>query len=249
MRDIFARHSRATLFFSAGKDSLACLLLLKDYWSQIDVVWANPGAPYPEVEAYMRRIASLVPSFVELGGEQPQWIAAHGWPADVVPVRSTASGEAGAGPADVRFQPYFSCCGHNMWQPMQRHLDSAKPGLVIMGQRREETLRNRMRDERLQTLDDVEYFQPINEWTAAQVFAYLESQGAELPPLYEHGLDSSPDCWNCTAYLDHNQARLKRMRAHEPLRWTVIQPALQSLQRAIEQQTAPLDALLNHPKD
>ena len=249
MQEIFGRHPRATLFFSAGKDSLACLLLLRDYWDRLDVVWANPGAPYPQVLEYMQKISALVPHFIQLHGDQPGWIAAHGWPADVVPVRSTVAGEAGAGASSIRVQPYFSCCSHNMWQPMQRHLDTSQPTLVIMGQRREESLRNRMRDERLQTLAGVEYFHPVNDWTSAQVIGYIQSQGMALPPFYSQGFESSADCWSCTAYLDHNKTRLQRMRQDDPDRWSVIHPVLLQMQASIHQQTAPLDALLTHPEE
>lgn len=244
-----AHHGRAALLFSSGKDSLAALLLMRPYWNQIDVVWSNPGAAYPEVVAYMASIAERVPNFIELKGEQPAWIAQHGWPADVVPTRSTGNGANHNGDPEVLFQPYFSCCQKNMWQPIQDYLKTSGHTLTINGQRRSESMRNRSRDEAYQVLDGIGYCQPLNEWSESSVFEFIRASGEPLPPFYEQGAKSSPDCWNCTAYLDHNQDRLHHMRANEPMRWAVIQPVLQGLQRAISQQTAPLDALLDHNKD
>ena len=243
MREIFHKHARGVLFFSAGKDSLATLLLLKDYWHQLDVVWANPGAPYPEVLVYMQGIQAMVPNFTELTGNQPGWIQKHGWPVDVVPARYSTPGENGAGPAPIKLQPFFACCQQNMWGPLQRYITDSKHALVITGQRREEALRNRLRDEPSQIIDGIEYAQPINEWTAAEVLAYIDQQGHDLPPFYAEGAESSADCWSCTAYLDHNQNRLHRMKAHDPARWTIIGPVLAGTRAAIESEMASLLAI------
>ena len=61
MKSLFAKHRTAALLFSAGKDSLATLLLLKPYWEQLEVIWVNPGAPYDEVVEYTAKIRALVP--------------------------------------------------------------------------------------------------------------------------------------------------------------------------------------------
>lgn len=235
---------KPTLFFSGGKDSLACLLLLRPFWGQITVAWANPGSPHPETVAYMRRIAAMVPNFVELTGSQPLWIQRHGWPVDVVPVRSSIAGEIGAGIADVKFQSYTDCCWSNMWRPMLEHVKSSGSTLVIMGQRKDEALRNRLRDGVAQVIDGVCYFQPINEWSEADVFEYIQSQGHELPPFYSQGATSSSDCWNCTAYLDHSKGRLANMRTSDPEKFAVIEKVLTSLATTLQRESAPLFEIL-----
>jgi PP-loop superfamily ATP-utilizing enzyme len=53
----FDRHAKAILFFSGGKDSLACLHLLREYWDRVLVVWANPGEALPELRAQMDECA------------------------------------------------------------------------------------------------------------------------------------------------------------------------------------------------
>lgn len=242
--NILEGHERAALFFSGGKDSLACLLLLSAYWDRIDVVWSNPGAPHPDTVAYMERVAAMVPRFKEVRGNQPAWIQAHGWPADVVPIRRTAAGEIGAGLAPVRFDSYTNCCAANMWAPMRDYMSESGATLAIMGQRREEKLRNRTRDEQLQVIDGVTYWHPINDWDADQVLRFIKACGHDLPPFYEQGAQSSADCWNCTAYLDHNQGRIAAMRRDEPDRYQVIEPILANLSMALREESRHLFKIL-----
>ena len=46
---LFARHERAVLAFSGGKDSLVCLDLCRDYRDKLDVCWTNTGAMFPHM--------------------------------------------------------------------------------------------------------------------------------------------------------------------------------------------------------
>lgn len=232
------------LFMSAGVDSLACLLLLRQHWDRLTVLWSNPGAPHPQTTAYMAGIRARVPNFVEVRGQQPAWIRTHGWPADVVPVRATAAGEVGAGPAPLRFQSYMDCCGANMWSPSSDFVTSTGAGLVITGQRGDEALRNRLRDGERSQLGAVTYWNPLQAWSRAQVLEFLAAQAEPLPPFYADGATSSADCWNCTAYLDHGVGRLGHMRRAEPERFAVVSTVLIELARRQRADAAPLQALL-----
>lgn len=243
MNNCLDYHERATLFFSAGKDSLASLIRLKPYWHRLDVVWSNPGASSDEVIAYMAAIAKRVPNFIEVKGNQPQWIEQYGWPLDVVPVRSTAQPH-GAEKPEMLFSPYTACCRANMWLPLQQYTLSAKPTLVITGQRRAESLRNRTKDEEVQNINGITYWNCINEWSDADVFRYLAEQSEPLPPGYGLGDTTSEDCWNCTAYLDHNQSRLHRLKSMDSDKWHVISRVLTAAHKAMVEQSAPLTLLV-----
>lgn len=243
--EIFSKHERAVLFFSGGKDSLACLLLLEAYWDRLTVVWVNEGAPHPETVEYMMGIAGRVPDFVELRGNQPEWIKQHGWPVDVLPVRASTAGELGAGAGPLRFQSFMTCCEANLWKPMTDYVAHTKPSLLIGGQRRGEPLRNHTRNEELQMVEGgIEYWQPLNDWTTEQVFEYIKEQGEPLPPFYADGATSSPDCWNCTAYLDHNAGRLSIMRKQQPQHYAIVEAVLKLLARRLHEETAPMFKLL-----
>lgn len=228
-----------TLLFSGGKDSLAALLMLRAHWDDITVAWANPGAPDPAALAYIERIAQRVPHFVELRGDQPGWIERNGWPADIVPVRATQVLH-GAEPAAVRFAPYTQCCDANMWEPIRRYMADSGCTLCITGQRRAEKLRNRTRDEEFNEIDGIVFWNILNDWTDDQVFGFLRERAEPLPPGYERGARSSSDCWNCTAYLDHNAPRLQALRRDDPTRWEIVRPVLSELALRIEAETRPL---------
>ena len=227
-------HDHGVLFFSGGKDSLACLLLLREHWDRITVVWSNPGSPHAETVEYMDRIRSIVPHFVELRGDQPSWIAAHGWPVDVVPVKASSAGAIGFEAPKVPMASFLDCCSANLWEPMRRYVAEHKPKLIIRGQRKEESLRNRLTDSEVSVIDGVTYWHPLHDWTSDQVKEYILAAGWELPPFYAIGAESSPDCWNCTAYIDHNLSRLRWMKRERPQMFAEIEPVLDALSGHLE---------------
>ena len=222
-------NDHGVLFFSGGKDSLACLLLLREHWDKLTVVWSNPGSPHAETVEYMDRIRSIVPHFVELRGDQPSWIAANGWPVDVVPVKASSSGAIGFEAPKVPMASFLDCCSANLWEPMRRYVAEHKPKLIIRGQRKEESLRNRLTDSEVSVIDGVTYWHPLHDWTSDQVKEYILAAGWELPPFYAIGAESSPDCWNCTAYIDHNLSRLRWMKRERPQMFAEIEPVLDAL--------------------
>lgn len=241
---MFDQNKHGVLFFSGGKDSLACLLLLRPYWDRITVVWSNPGAPHAETVRYMEGIRARVPHFVEVKGSQPDNIVRFGWPVDVLPVKSSALGSIGAGEPEVRMQSYMDCCNRNLWEPMRRYMDEHKPSLVIMGQRKEEALRNRLRDAEVTVIEGRTYWHPLHLWTADQVVTYIESKGEDLPPFYRIGAESSPDCWNCTAYIDHNTTRLRYLKRERPAMFAEIAPVLTALRKQIDTHSRELSEVL-----
>lgn len=242
-------HDHGVLFFSGGKDSLACLLLLREHWDRITVVWSNPGAPHAETVAYMDRIRSMVPHFVELNGRQPEWIAAHGWPVDVVPVKASSAGAIGFDAPKVRMASFLDCCSANLWEPMRQYVIDTAPTLIIRGQRADESPRNRMTDAEVTVLGTVTYWHPLHDWTAAQVKEYIQAAGWELPPFYDIGAESSPDCWNCTAYIDHNRSRLRWMRRERPQMFAQIEPVLDALSGHLEDHIRDLAEVLSGNHD
>jgi 3'-phosphoadenosine 5'-phosphosulfate sulfotransferase (PAPS reductase)/FAD synthetase len=240
---MFEKFKSPTLLFSAGKDSLATLLTLRPHWSEISVVWSNAGASPAAVIEYMGKIAERVPNFVELRGDQPSWVSAHGWPADVVPVESTVEMH-GAEQRPLTFAPRTACCGANLWAPMRRYRAETGCTLVITGQRQAEGLRNRLRDAEFSERDGVTYWSPLNAWSDADVYAYLQEQGEPLPPGYAEGATSSVDCWNCTAYLEHNAGRYAAMRRDAPEQWAQVAPVLRELGDRLRVESKPLFDLI-----
>ena len=215
--DFFSTHDKVMLQFSAGKDSAACLWLLEEFWGQMDVVWVNPGNPYPETLRYMERISKLVPRFKVVLSKQPQDIAQHGWPVDVVPMEATQIGQEMTGETGPRLRPFWECCWNNMWGPMLEEVTRGGYDGIIRGQKLADSLKGPLRTG--SQVDGVEYFHPLEDWTDEQVKKFL---GDRLPDSYKRGLPSSLDCMDCTAYAKENAGRIADLEAIDETSWVKV---------------------------
>lgn len=205
---------KTALQFSGGKDSLACLYLWRDKLDETVVMWCNSGAAYPETLEQMQRIKSWVPHFLEVNGDQPTVIEQHGYPSDVVPVINSAQGswvnQSLTGP---KIQSFIDCCARSLWAPMYNAVKQLGITRVVRGQRNDETLTGPVRNGHV--YDGIEYLLPIQDWSEADVFAYLKEVGAELPPYYATGERTSRDCWSCTAYRFESRERTNNLKGEQ----------------------------------
>lgn len=213
--EVMSRHSRVALMFSGGKDSLACLYLLRDYWPRLTVVWGNPGDPYPETIEIMEKVRNLVSDFREVQGRVTINTAIHGFPCDMVPVSATSIGRT-CEKSNETFvlQSRYQCCSMNFWEPVHSEITALGVTLKITGQRAAESLTAPTTSGMIDS-NGVEYFLPLERWKRDQVTCYLESEEVELPRWYEYGLPS-PDCMHCTAYLSENKGRLGYLQEFYP---------------------------------
>lgn len=226
---ILDRHERIALQLSGGRDSIACLYLMKPYWDRLTVYWLDTGAAYPETVALMAQIAEMVPNFARIEGQQPQVIAAFGIPSDIVPVSATPVGLVGSGQG-VPMQDRYSCCVRSIMLPLhQRMLDDGIT-LIIRGQKTADRLKSPVRSG--ETHDGIEYLFPIEDWDARQVMRYLADEGAPIPRFYEM-LNGAPDCMSCTAYWEEGAAKYLK-RYHYPA-YLDLQGRLDAINRAVSQ--------------
>jgi 3'-phosphoadenosine 5'-phosphosulfate sulfotransferase (PAPS reductase)/FAD synthetase len=208
-----AQHERFALQFSGGKDSLACLYLLKPWWDKLVVLWGNPGDEFPEIAAQIQRIGKLV-RVVEVRGNS-RYDSAAAYPVDVLPLRATPVGRAiEPEGARVTLQSKFDCCWRNFWQPMTEKVKELGITLLIRGQRDSEFLRAPIRDDSRDP-SGAEIFLPIREWSQQDVVDYLVSQDVELPVYYQY-MSAGPKCLHCTAWLDDQKGKLAYLRRFHP---------------------------------
>lgn len=212
MKAIFSEFSDATLFYSGGKDSLACLLLAEPWWDKLTVVFVDTGEVFPEVQRHMERVKALVPRFVTLHSNVKAYHDLHGLPVDVVPTRNTAMGDLLWGNEGIRVCSRFDCCKANMWDVMQRYFEITRPKCVIRGDRGSE------RKQGGSVWENVAFRFPIFNWTTAQVHDLLKR---DIHGLVEerHFLEasSSLDCTWCTGYFEEQHARLPYLKKHYPV--------------------------------
>lgn len=217
MENIISRHQRIALQLSGGKDSLACLYLMRPYWDRITVYWLNTGDSYPETVALTDVVRGMVPHFVEVAGRQPDVIATYGLPSDIVPASGTPMGLIGSGHG-VLIQDRYSCCMRSIMLPLHERMTSDGVTLIIRGQRNDDKLKAPLRSGDVE--NGIEYLFPIEDWSREQVMQYLREQGVPVPRFYEV-LDEAPDCMTCSAWWEKGEARYLK-QYHYPEYQTVL---------------------------
>ena len=209
---VFARHEKAALAFSGGKDSLVCLDLCRPFRDKLTVVWTNTGAMFPHMVEFVREAVAGF-EFVELQSDLAGWIGEFGYPAYVVPVvNSVWRGDPGRQP-ETKLAPYTSCCIKNRCQPMLEYLAATDTSLFLHGQKDSD---RRGYPAKSTPGAKVEVCTPLWDWTDRDAFDYLERRGIELPEQYAHGVARSLECWNCTAPLEGKQKLFAYMAQRYP---------------------------------
>jgi len=199
------------LQFSGGVDSLACLLLLQRVPGLHVITILTDGA-YPSTEAYLRDLHEVFPQVRFIARRTDRELPKYGQPVDIVPLRWTALGQHVRGANDVRYQDTFSCCRRGIWEPMNALSRELGATVVYRGQRDDDRLRDPMADGTV--IDGITYRFPIADWTRARVWQYVRDHASSLiPPGYADGEKTSRDCWDCTAYLEDNRARIDNLPA------------------------------------
>ena len=204
---------KPVLFYSGGKDSLATLLLLRPWWSKLDVVWVDTGNQFPEVVQHMRRVASIVPKFTVLHGDTPGFFRENGFPVDVVPTSFTKQGQFIYGQKPVTVCSRFDCCKANIWEPIAAYMVLTKPDLVLRGDRSSE------RVDPPSECNGTQLRFPIWDWSVEMVREFLEKEAKPAGLLDErHAMSegSSLDCMTCMAYGCEHAERMKYLKKHHP---------------------------------
>lgn len=224
------------LAFSGGKDSLACWYLCRD--QNPTVFWVNTGKAYPETIAIVEAVRSEAHAFVEVKTDQQANIAAHGVPADIVPIDWTDVGMIVTAPKAAKVQSYLGCCYANVSAPLHRAAKDHGITHIIRGQRADES--HRATSVNGTVYDGMTFLHPVEDWSAAQVMAFLKIQMAALPDHYriEH---SSLDCYDCTAYMAHSRDRVAWMRDKHPALYAGYANNMNTLRAALAPSLAALE--------
>jgi len=205
------RHERIALQFSGGKDSLACLYLLRPFWDQITVYWLNSGDAFPETISLMQKIREMVPHFVEVESDVRKVHGLYGIPSDIVPESSTPFGRMVGGEGPV-IQGRYSCCFATIMKPLHERMISDGITLIIRGQRSDDQVKAPIRSGFVEA--GIEYLFPVEDWSSSQVMKFLRDQDVTIPRFYQM-LDEAPDCMTCSAWWEKGAAKYLKRYHHE----------------------------------
>lgn len=242
MKEFLLRHKKVALFFSGGKDSIACFELFKPYLDRIVVIWVNTGSNFPEVEDCVTKVALEAPNFVEVPTNQAWSIEVNGYPADVVPVNFTKLGQDVTNNKDIMLRSYLECCNENLWSPAYAKVKELGITGVIRGQRADEGHRAPIKSGYV--ADGIEYFFPLQNWSNEDVNEYLEKQGVQMTERLMMRSHTSLDCWNCTAFTENSVERMEYMKKYHPVKHQSVVKLLQRIDNAVMAETLGIKHIL-----
>jgi 3'-phosphoadenosine 5'-phosphosulfate sulfotransferase (PAPS reductase)/FAD synthetase len=208
-----ARHEKIALSFSGGKDSLACVYLLRPFMDRITIYHTDTGDLLPEVREIVRHVEGFWPRFVRIQGDVNGWIEKNGLPTDLLPHSAHPVGRA-MGEHSGAFVSRYACCFENLMRPTYERIKGDGNTLLIRGTKNCDM--RAMPTRSGQMIDGIEIWLPIEQWSNDHVFAYLRSVGAPICRIYDH-VTNSPECARCSAWWGEKRATY--LREFHPELW------------------------------
>lgn len=228
------RHTLVALSFSGGKDSLACVHLLRDHLDHITIYHLDTGDLLPEMQESVERVREFAPHFVTLTTDVRMWIAENGLPTDLLPYSAHAVGQAmKEGP---RLVPRYTCCYRNLMLPVWGRIRDDGNTLCIRGTKTVDMPHMPVLSGEVH--EGVELWYPVQAWTHADVFRYLHDVGAPVPRIYDR-TNNAPECARCTAWWGEDRARY--LREFHPALFVEYRAGLQIVAAEIKRSLADLN--------
>ena len=206
----FYQHERIALSFSGGKDSLACVHMLRDYLKDITVYHLDTGDLLPEMAASVSRVELGVPNFVRIETHVARWIERHGLPTDLLPYSTHPVGRA-MGEPKVKLAPRYDCCYSNLMKPPFDRVVADGNTLLIRGTKAVDM--KRLPVQSGDNSNGISYWYPLQAWSNEDVMRYLRENDVPIPRVYET-MTNAPECARCSAWW--GEGRGAYLKAHHP---------------------------------
>jgi len=202
----YAKQSKLplTLSFSGGKDSLATYGLVKKATKDFALIFVNTGLEFPETVRYVREFASKHgEKLIQADAGSVFWEQVH---------------QFGPPAKDFRW-----CCKVCKLAPLTDVIERTYPEgtVTVEGNRGLESFSRAqmMFVERNPFVPNQVVLNPIREWRAAEVWAYIWWKGLEYNPLYEEDFERI-GCYLCPSCLASEWKETKRVQPELHKKWT-----------------------------
>lgn len=222
------RHERIALSYSGGKDSSACVELLREHLDRITIYHLDTGDLLPEMAEAVQMVELSVPNFVRVQSDSGQWIAAHGMPSDLMPYHAHPVGQAMGQHHGTRIVSRYDCCFANVMAPMFERMRADNITLLIRGTKRADMPQLPVEDGSVN--DGIELWLPLLEWSNEDVFAFLNARGVPVPRLYAF-VTNGPECARCPAWW--GEQRNSYLKRFYPNLWDEYQSRLRVIAGAM----------------
>ena len=211
------------LAFSGGKDSMACLHLMRGELAC--AIYIDTGYAYPETRALVEYVSTMLPVHVVKVGRS------DAIPSEIVPADWTEFGQLCTTKKAVTIRNYHDCCLEHVALPLVAKAKELGVTELVYGQRNDESHKATSRDGDM--VQGIIRRHPIEDWSAADVLKYLALK-MEIPAHYaiKH---SSLDCYDCTAYRAESKDRIEFTRKHHPVFFKAYGKRMDALNSAIKE--------------
>lgn len=216
------RHGKASIMFSGGKESLVLAHLAEPFTERVELVWVNTGAMFPHMVEFIRGYGNRF-KLVELHSNLLERFNTEGGPSMIVPVANTRYGCNRSKAKDLlMISDWPSCCATMRSKPAIDYLGENQISLAIHGQRAGDDCISAFG---LHTVT-CEVVALLWDWSTEDIYTYLRAHRVDLPEQYPE-VESSLECWPCTAYP--NAKRLKWMRRRYPEHYQELRRMMQTV--------------------
>jgi len=234
--------------FSGGKDSLVALHLVKDK-EDVKVFFADTGSIYPHMVKFVHETCAkwnLPLTVVSPPVPVEKYTAIAGMPSDIVPDNRSPEMKYSIGKDDEqKIQSIVQCCGNMLWLPLQNAVLASGDKTVVRGIKRSDK-HNTVPPGHTDP-NGITYELPIYDWTDEDVFDYLKEQGVTPAKHYEE-VNTSMDCWLCTAHLTETEAKGRlewTRRHHRKTLWPKLADRLRQVRRAVDEERLIVDRAMD----
>ena len=231
----FDRHSHIAFQFSGGRDSIAALYLMRDFWPRMVVYHLDAGDQFPETREVVRQVGLDVPIRI-IRGWALEVRAEFGLPTDLLPVDNTELGLMVSGQAQ-RLIGRFECCVRSLMAPMHERMVADGMTLLVRGTRADE-FKGDMPARSGTTQNGIEVLFPIEEWSADMVDEFIALHGLPVPNFYAQGMTQAPECMGCTAWW--SEGRKQYLKRNYPAHHAEYLHNISIVRNAVRRQLATL---------